>query len=464
MDGTLIWILGALLACAAVCIGVLCVRVLLPMKKLSRLSAGLEELDAAELRHAAENIPGEPGAIARAVAERVAAEEADAALEEDGNAAAEERFKARVVDDICNSLLPRPLKNNSASMSFFLSGGMQRGTRRNCAFYDYFFLDGNTLCFAAGQVPGCGIAEALFSVVAQTTIRGRLRMGRSLIETMSDVNAQLYDLGGRHSAHVLVCLLNIMNGRLQFVNAGGSAPVLMRSEERYEWLDTPIYAPLGANESVTYRVELLRLNQGDRLFLYTSELGEMTNREGESFGGQNLLSVLNRGRSAAGGTDGLIRFVHGEAAAFCESGDDVLSSAAIALEYAKGNRDFIFTMVRAAPEEAPGVTEFMRKTLEDAGVSQKEGAKLILLTDELFSLCCRSCEAAAEVKLECAIQPEENTFHLRIFAPMGGRDPLQTGEDSTGGNAANYIRTHTRRASFEAGIERDMLEIVSDIM
>ena len=463
MKDIVIWVLGALLLCAVVSLILLRLRVLRPMKAFLRLTQRLDELEPEEMRVQAARIPGAPGAAARAVAAFVAPDETKTVSKAARSAAEEERYKMAVVDQICGSLLPRPLKNKLAGMSFGLSGGILPGARQNCAFYDHFYLDENTLCLAVGQVPGNGIAEALFAVVAQTTIRSQLRMGRSLTEAMSDVNRQLYDIGGHSSANALVCVLNTVNGRLSFVNAGGTLPFLMRSEERYEWLNTPVYAPLGANESVSYRSEILRLNQGDRLFLYTADLGEMTNREGERFRDREFQSALNRSRTRSRGTEEALRFIRDEAAAFCESGDDVLSAAVIALQYNKGNRDFIFTLVHSVPEEAPLVTEFMRKTLEENGIAPKDRARQILLADELFALCCRACRKETDVKVECAIKPEENLLHLRLFAPMGGNDPLGGGEGSAGGSAANYIRTHTRRAAFEAGIDRDMLEIISEL-
>ena len=36
-------------------------------------------------------------------------------------------------------------------------------------------------------------------------------------------------------------------------------------------------------------------------------------------------------------------------------------------------------------------------------------------------------------------------------------------EDGSGGSAAAYIRSHTKRAAFEAGNQRDMVEIVSEL-
>ena len=461
MKTILVWLLGALLACAAVCLIVIIIRDLVPLKKLKKLTERIHELDNDELESEAAGIRGTPGDVARVVAELAAVDEPAVSVEAKEKTDVE-GFQKQIVNEICSSLLPMPLSTNNASMSFSLSGGFQQGKRRECSFYDYFFLDGSTLCFTVGRVPGSGIAEALFSIIAQTTIRSRLRMGRSLIETMSDVNSQLYDLGGKNCAYALVCVLNIVNGRLTFVNAGGSMPLLMRSEERYEWLRTPIYAPLGANERVSYRSEFLRLNQGDRLFIYTADLGEITNREGEKYGDKAILTVLNRSRSMTQGSDELLRFVQDEAAAFCESGDEVLCSAAIALEYKKGNREFVFTTVRGTTEDAPAVTDFIQKTLTDGGVPPKDRARQILLADELFSLCCRSCEDDARVKVECAIKSEENTVHLRMFAPMGGNDPLKSSDDACM-HAVSYIQSHTKRMAFESGIGRDMLEVVSDL-
>ena len=189
----------------------------------------------------------------------------------------------------------------------------------------------------------------------------------------------------------------------------------------------------------------------------------MTDRDGVRFLEQEFQSSLNRSRSKSRDLDELLRFVQDEAAAFCESGNDVLSSAVLALEYKKGSRDYVFTQVRGTQEYASTVTDFIRRTLEEGGIPPKDRARQILLTDELFALCCRVCEEGADIKVACAILPEEHTIHLRMFAPMGGKDPLTNREDLAGRNAASYIRTHTQRVSFEAGIDRDLVEIVSEL-
>ena len=183
----------------------------------------------------------------------------------------------------------------------------------------------------------------------------------------------------------------------------------------------------------------------------------------QKFLDQELQSALNRSRTKTHSLEELLRYMQDEAAVFCESGNEVLSSAGLALEYKKGSRDYVYIVVRGTPEYAPTVTEFIRKTLEDRGIAPRNRAKLLLLADELFALCCRVCVPETDIKAACAVMPEENAVHLRMFAPMGGQDPLQIREESAGGNAANYICTHTRRASFEAGIDRDKIEIISDL-
>ncbi len=455
-------ILGALLVIALCVLLALRVRVLKPLHQLTEMTKQLDKLDAEELALQAEGISGEPGESARAIA-AFAAEEESLAVEAQSSAGSEEAYKMRVVDEICRSLLPQPLKENAGGMTFALSGDIQQGARRNCTFYDYFFLDESTLCVVIGQVPDSGIAEAMFAVVAQTAIRSRLRLGRSLIETMSDVNSQLFDIGGHKYVNAMVGVLNTVSGLFSFVNAGGALPFLLRSEGRYEWLKTPVYAALGANESVSYRSEVLRLNQGDRLFLYTSELGEMENRERVRFREQELQSALNRSRSKTRSLEELLRYMQDEAAVFCESSSDLLSSAVLALEYKKGNRDYVFIVVRGTAEYAANVTEFIRKTLEERGITPKDRAKQILLADELFALCCRICAHEADIKIACAVFPEDNAIHLRMFAAMGGRDPLEIKDSPAEENAANYIRNHARRTSFEAGTDRDMVEIISEI-
>jgi len=169
--------------------------------------------------------------------------------------------------------LPQLLPDYPSRENFAVCGVASRGGGPSCCFYDYFFLDPGLLCVSIGQIPGGGAPEAIYMVVAQTAIRSRLRQGRSLAEAMSDVNAQLYDLGRKQSLSAFVGTLNTADGRFHFINAGSAVPLLMRSEG----LDAPVCAK---NEHVAYRTMDLRLKQGVRLLLHTAGLGQTQDAAG----------------------------------------------------------------------------------------------------------------------------------------------------------------------------------------
>ena len=143
--------LGVLLMCVVVFI-MLRVQILIPLKRLQKMTEHMKELEARELQHQAENVSGMPGEVARAIAAYVESAKGSEAEEQLLNPVAEEFYKMHVVDEICRSLLPMPLKENSASANFSLTGDLQDGVRRNCAFYDYFYLDENRMSEYAGYM------------------------------------------------------------------------------------------------------------------------------------------------------------------------------------------------------------------------------------------------------------------------------------------------------------------------
>ena len=172
---------------------------------------------------------------------------------------------------------------------------------------------------------------ALLVAMAQALIRSRIRLGRSVAETMNDVNAQLYDYGSKGEVQALLGTLDTAMGFFTYVNAGVCPPMLMRSGERYEQVDAPVLIPLARNQNVSYRAEKLRLRQGDRLFLCTEGLETARNQAEEPFGEQALRDALNQSRSRKEPADGL-RYVSEEAAAFCPADDAHDGYAALLLE------------------------------------------------------------------------------------------------------------------------------------
>ena len=430
-----------------------------PLLRLQRL---LEEgRPAAELRDGADAPQDLAGAVTEAAAARLGEMERQLqALQSAADARAQQTVRRELTLELCRSALPQVLRDSPATATFSMAGSVEEAPRLSCTFYDYFFIDPGLLCIMVGQAPGGGMAEALFMVVAQTTIRSRLRMGRSLVETMADVNAQLYDQGAKQALCALVGTLNTANGMFTYVNAGCALPLLMRNGERYEWLEAPVYAAVGLNENVSYRSMQLRLRQGDRLFLQTAGLGATENAEGVPFEKQELRAVLNRSRGKARSPEEILRFTADEAAAYCQSDADRVGYAALVLEYRKGDKELAHCEVPAVPAAAGEVTAFLNKRFADNGIQRRYYARVAVLVDELFALCCRACAEGSSVIIECGIAPDGQSVTIRISAPLGGTDPLADPPEGVAEHAVAFIEDQAEYLTFKPGDGRDTLTAV----
>lgn len=452
------WIYGGL---AAVLILAYCLWrfVLRPLRRLEDLFRRWPETGPGERREIAAAIHGAPGKAARAAVDCMEKyKKTTERIEEDAVRRAEADIRAGIAGEIRDSALPRPLERGVGR--FALEGFVSRGARPGCNFYDFFFLDAGLLAIMIGESPGDDVSSALFMVVAQTTIRSRLRMGRSLEQTMADVNTQLHDLGGGRLLHALIATLRTEDGAFSYVNAGGCRPLLMRHEERYEQLEDPVFASLGENETVSYRSVELRLRQGDRLFFATAGLGAARGQNGAPFERGQLRAVLNRSRSQEGGLPGMLRFVAKEASAYRAEGAEEMGYAAMLLEYRKGDRELAHRELPAVPESAQAMMDFLKNQFAENGIAPVRYAKVVVLAEELFTLACRRVRPGGTVELECGVAPDGESVTLRMAAPLGGVNPVESAKDPAERGAADFIREESDLLSFTPEGERDVLTIV----
>ena len=435
-------------------------RLLGPLEQMLGFLTGspLEEMD--DFRRKAREMEGLAGEVARAAAARLEEMNSEmVSLRASADRDAQQVVRRQLTGELCRSALPQVLRDSPATAAFTLAGCVEQGQAMSCTYYDYFFIDAGLLCIMVGQVPGEGMAQALYMVVAQTAIRSRLRLGRSLVETMVDVNTQLYDQGARQPLCVLVGTLDTASGQFTYVNAGGAVPLLMRNGERYEWIDAPVYAALGLNQHVSYRSNQLRLRQGDRLFLQTAGLGEMQDAGGTPFREQELRAVLNRSRTKAHTPEEILRFTADEAAAYCPDDSGRIGYAALVLEYLKGDKELAHCEVPAVPASAGEVTAFLNKRFADNGIQRRSYAPVAVVVDELFALCCRGCAPGGTVMVECGIAPDGETVTVRMSAPLQGVNPLEA-SDPPAANAAAFVEDQAEYLTFKPGEERDTLTAV----
>lgn len=166
-------------------------------------------------------------------------------------------------------------------------------------FYDFFLVDDDHLAIVIADVSGKGVPAALFMVIAKTLIKNHAQNKESPASVFTNTNNQLCE-GNDAGLFVTswMAVLTISTGELSYVNAGHNPPLLKRKNGEYEWLRSRPGFVLAGMEGVRYREGSIKLEDGDRLFLYTDGVTEATNADKELFGEDRLQSALNNSGDA----------------------------------------------------------------------------------------------------------------------------------------------------------------------
>ena len=371
-------------------------------------------------------------------------------------------IELQLANELNRSMLPKELPKREQGYEFDVHGLLCRGREVEYDFYDYFMLDQDRLCVVIGAVPGEGIPQALYTVMAQTAIKSQLRSGLSLAAAMTAANSQLHEMSGAFVLHALVGVLDGMTGKFSCINAGQEVPLLMRSQDRYEWVQAPPYAPLGQNENVVYQTLELELRQGDRMFFHTRALGEIQNELGKPFVEDQLRATLNLSQSRERSLERQLEFVRDAAGAYSRR-VQVDGYAMLALEYRRKDRAMAHCVLRAGRDGEQRLLDFLRGQLEANGFTRQQIAETVVLADELFILCCNQAESDARFLAQCAVTEESGTVLLQVKGPMGGRNPLENTWGEVAARAAAYILKNTQRVTFESIDSTDIVTVTRQL-
>ena len=336
----------------------------------------------------------------------------------------------------------------------------QNKTLRKAIFGTQKELENGKLGVVLGEVPGEGVSASLFMVVAKTIIKSQLRVGMPLLEAITEANRQLFEVGQGMVVNAMVGVLD-ENGEFYYINAGQQLPLLMRSQDRYEWQNVPVYAPLGQNENVSYQVQQISLRQGDRLFFHTAGLGQITGREEELFAERRLQASLNASRSKHLNLNELLAQIHDDGKTFARQQRSVGGFALLALDYLRGRKDLAHCVVARDWSGSVELSNFLKRQLQENGFNPKDVAQVAVLADEIFALCCRQ-RTDRLITVECAVDRKQRLVTLNWKSTFGS-NPLQVREGADTELAVNYILGAVQNVRFQQGEMQDLLTVVKQL-
>ncbi|MBI5725766.1 MAG: SpoIIE family protein phosphatase [Planctomycetes bacterium] len=198
-----------------------------------------------------------------------------------------------VAREIQRSLLPRSFPPFPDRREFDLYAGIVSAKRVAGDFYDFFFIDHDTLAFVIADVSGKGVPAALYMAVTRTVIRNYARAHASPAEVLKQANEILAEDNPRS---MFVTLFfghyNTRTGRIAYCNAGHNPPYIVEAGKKVKPMKEIGGMVLGAHGGNEYKQSETVLNPGDMLALYTDGVTEARAPDDEMFGTDRLEALL----------------------------------------------------------------------------------------------------------------------------------------------------------------------------
>ena len=187
-------------------------------------------------------------------------------------------------------ILPRPWLTGRAEE---LIGFMRSAQQVAGDFYDFIPIDDDHVGFAIADVAGKGMPAAMMAGITHSLLR-------ALASDILDPSVCLAKLNRLLTSHnpemlfitLLYCVLDRTTGVVSYANAGHPWPFKLDAKGAVTALSGQIGIPVGIRENEAWGTAQVRLNPGDRLFLYSDGLTEATNENVDMFGEDRLAARL----------------------------------------------------------------------------------------------------------------------------------------------------------------------------
>jgi hypothetical protein len=172
--------------------------------------------------------------------------------------------------------------------------------------FDYAIND-SIVHLAVIDAMGHGLNAAILATLAISVYRHARRAGVGLAELYGLMDAAVdQQFGPDQFVTAQMVRLDIATGRLQWVNAGHPAPLLIRGHRVIRALESPGTLPVGIGGAAPHISEE-QLSRGDRVLFFTDGVIEEHRPGGEQFGQERFVSFVERADGAGGSVQEIVR-------------------------------------------------------------------------------------------------------------------------------------------------------------
>ena len=221
-----------------------------------------------------------------------------------------------VAKDIQTSMLPNIFPPFPERKEFDIYATMNAAKEVGGDFYDFYLLDENHLVITIADVSGKGIPAALFMMISKTILKNfsmTMTNPEDFSAVMTLANNQLcQNNDAMMFVTVFMGMLDLKTGEFVYVNGGHNPPLLYKkSADEYNYLEVKRNFVLGGMDDLDFVQQKIKLEQGDKIFLYTDGVTEALNKKNDQYGEKNLRDCLNRSEKNLS-VEELLRYVRAD--------------------------------------------------------------------------------------------------------------------------------------------------------
>lgn len=157
-----------------------------------------------------------------------------------------------------------------------------------------YLLKADSLYFCIGDASGKGVPASLFMAQASRLFRTLASQDMKPDEIATRMNAELADDNEQGMfVTMIIGLLDLTTGRLDFCNAGHNPPVIGKADGHFAFLDVIPNAPIGLWPELVYEGQTIDNFHETMLLLYTDGLNEAENQQQQQYGEERILEILS---------------------------------------------------------------------------------------------------------------------------------------------------------------------------
>ena len=200
---------------------------------------------------------------------------------------------------IQNSMLPGVFPPFPDRREFDIYATMGPAREVGGDFYDFFLIDEDHLGMVMADVSGKGVPAALFMMISKVILQSYAMLGQSPSEILNKTNEAICSSNQEDMfVTVWIGILEISTGKIMAANAGHEYPAL-KQDGKFALLRDKHGLVLGGMEGIIYTDYEIKLNSGDKLFLYTDGIPEAADASYNMFGTDGMLEALNKDVNAS---------------------------------------------------------------------------------------------------------------------------------------------------------------------